>query len=121
MTDFGTITWRGKSGREYRYSIYSIDTAFNAASGNYVVAEEINPGLFLPIYIGQTADLSENFDRHHVMPCIKRNRARFIHIHLNDDGEEARRKEASDLIARWDPPCNQTRFTTVSRSSLSAR
>ena len=121
MTDFGTITWRGKSGREYMYSIYSIETQFNAAPGNYVFAEEASPGLFLPIYIGQTADLSERFDRHHVMPCIKRNRAKFIHIHLNDGGEEIRRKEATDLIARWDPPCNQMRFTAVRRSSLSAR
>ena len=121
MTDFGTITWRGKSGREYPYSIYSIDTAFNAAPGNYVFAEEAGPGLFLPIYIGQTSDLSERFDRYHVMPCIKRNRAKFIHIHLNDDSEEARRKEASDLIARWDPPCNQMRSTSMSRVSLSER
>ena len=121
MTDFGTIGWRGKSGREYPYSIYGIDTAFNAAPGNYVFAEEASPGLFLPIYIGQTADLSEGFDWHHVMPCIKRNRAKFIHIHLNASGEEARCKEASDLIARWDPPCNQMRLATVSRSGLSAR
>jgi len=121
MTDFGKITWRGKSGREYSYSIYSIETAFNAAPGNFVFAEEASPGLFLPIYIGQTADLSDRFDRHHAMPCIRRNRAKFVHVHLNDGGEEARLKEARDLIARWDPPCNQMRALTAVRQSLSVR
>jgi len=121
MTDFGTITWRGKSGREYKYLIYRIDAAFEAVAGNYVFAEETSPGLFMPIYIGQTGDLSERFDKHHAMPCIKRNRAAFIHVHVNDGGEQARLKEEADLIARWDPPCNRARIPFVSRASLFAR
>jgi len=109
MTDLGNITWRGKSGREYTFSIYKIGTTFDAVPGNYVFAEVLMPGTFLPIYVGQTGDLSERFDSHQAMPCMKRNRATFIHVHRNDAGEQARRVEESDLIARWDPPCNRAK------------
>lgn len=108
--ELGTIMWRGQSGRDYRYySVYKIGADFDAAPGNYIFAEEFGPGTFRPIYIGQTSDLSERFDNHHAMPCIKRNRATYIHVHRNDRGEKARLAEESDLIARWDPPCNRTK------------
>lgn len=109
MIEMGTIIWRGQSGREYRYySVYKIGAIFDAAPGNYVFAEEFRPGIFLPIYIGQTSDLSERFENHHAMPCIQCNQATHIHVHRNDRGEKARLAEEFDLIVRWDPPCNRT-------------
>lgn len=106
MADLGKIMWRGRSGREYRYSIYQIGANLEAGPGNYIFTEETTPGTFLPVYIGQSADLSERLDRLEVMPCIRRNRAVFIHVRLNDEGQKARIAEANDLIALWNPPCN---------------
>ena len=50
--------------------------------------------------------LSERFDSHHKMPCIRLQGATHIHVHQNDDGVAARRLEERDLVDRWNPPCN---------------
>ena len=121
MSEIGAITWRGKSGHEYKYTILRVGTAFDAVPGNYLFAEETSPGLFMPIYIGQSSNLSEGFEAHYAMPCIKRNRATYIHVHLNSGDEQARHKEETDLIAYWDPPCNRTRTSFKIRASLVAR
>jgi len=108
MPDLGTILWRGRSGREYKYSIYQVGAALEAVPGNYIFAEETRPGTFLPVYIGQTSDLAQPLDQHVAMPCIRRNGAAFLHVRKNEGGEAARLAEAADLIALWDPPCNRT-------------
>jgi len=106
MEDVPSILWRGKSGREYRYWIYTIGTTFNDQKGaNYVFAKEIVKGSYKPIYVGQTSYLSERFDNHHKIPCIKRNRATHIHAHINTD-EKSRLEEESDLIQELNPVCN---------------
>ena len=101
-----TIDWPGLSGREYRYYIYPIGTSFNAAPGNYIFAKETSAGRYRPIYIGETEDLSERFDNHHKMPCIRLQEATHIHVHRNNGGVAARRLEERDLVDKWNPPCN---------------
>ena len=101
-----TIIWKGQSGEEYRYSIYPIGTDFKGVPGNYIFARETEPGRHRPIYVGETSDLSERFDNHHKMPCIRRSQATHIHVHQNDGGPAARRREEADLIAKWNPTCN---------------
>ena len=107
ITETKTIDWPGKSGKTYRYWIHPLPPNFKAAAGNYIFAKETSPGngKWLPIYIGETKDLSERFDDHHKMGCIKRNGAMHIHAHTNDN-EQARLDEEADLIANWNPPCN---------------
>jgi predicted GIY-YIG superfamily endonuclease len=106
MADAPSMLWPGKSGKEYKYWIYTIGTTFTDKKGaNYIFAKETTKGSYKPIYIGQTDDLSERFDNHHKMPCIKRNGATHIHVHINTD-ESSRLKEESDLIEKWNPICN---------------
>ena len=97
--------WTGSSGQKYTYEVYPIGTNFRPVPGNYIFARYA-PGEWFPIYIGETSDLSQRFDNHHAMPCIKRNGATHIHVHENNSGVAARRAEESDLIRRWNPPCN---------------
>ena len=59
------IHWSGLSGRQYEYRIYPLGTNFKAVPGNYIFAKETAQGRHSPIYIGETADLSERFDNHH--------------------------------------------------------
>ncbi len=100
------IDWVGKSGTKYRYWIYPMGQSFTAKPGNYIFAKETTPNKWRPIYIGQTSDLSARFDNHHKLPCIRKNEATHIHAHTNDAGEKARLAEEADLIANYDPICN---------------
>ena len=102
-----TCTWTGRSGNGYTHFIYPISTPFDAVPGNYIFAKETSPNRWTAVYIGQTTNLSERFDYHHKMPCIRREGATHIHAHRNDGGEQARRLEETDLIATYNPPCNR--------------
>ena len=107
LADLRTSKWTGQPGREYMYWIYEIGTVFSAEPANYIFARERSAGNHEAVYVGQTGDLSERFDRHPVMPRIGLSGATHIHVHKNDDGRRARIAEQNDLIARWDPPCNR--------------
>jgi len=106
MAERTTIDWDGKSGKTYKYWIYEIGYTFAQEPGNYIFAKETKPHTWSPIYIGQTDDLSERFDYHHKMPCIRRNKATHIHAHKSSTSEAVRQAEETDLIQRWHPVCN---------------
>lgn len=101
-----TVDWTGASGQKYRYSIYSIGTSFKALPGNYIFSKVTEANKWRAIYIGETSDLSTRFDSHHKMPCIQRNGATHIMVHVNDSGERARRAEEADLLGNRTPACN---------------
>ena len=102
-----TIVWEGASGKEYKYWIYDIGYAnFDSVPGNYIFAKEAPPKTHSPIYIGETEDISERFDYHHKIDCIKRNGATHIHAHKSSSAKETRCEEESDLIQKWTPICN---------------
>jgi len=109
MADPGIYVWRGASGRKYRYTVYMFGTAFGPGPANYVFARETRPGHYVPVYIGQTDDLSAPFDNPLAMQCIRLNRATHIHVKHSIELEEVRRAERSDLILKWNPTCNSTR------------
>lgn len=105
-TQVATIHWAGISGKTYQYWIYPIGTDLSETPGNYVFAKEISPNRWTPVYIGETADLSERFDNHHKMPCIKRNGATHIHAHKSPENRTVRLAEETDLVNKWHPVCN---------------
>ncbi|MBX3703938.1 MAG: hypothetical protein KF822_09210 [Steroidobacteraceae bacterium] len=108
-SDPGVHVWIGASGRKYRYAVYMVGTVFGPGPANFVFARETRPGLYAAVHIGHTGDLSEPFDNHLAMQCIRLNRATHIHVKLSTAPEEVRRAECSDLIAEWSPPCNSMR------------
>lgn len=101
-----TIEWSGRSGRSYTYYIYPIGTPLKKVPGNYVFARETKPRRWTPIYVGETGDLSERFDNHHKMTCIKAKGATHIHAHASSAVAQERRSEERDIIGKWSPPCN---------------
>jgi len=101
-----SIDWKGKSGKTYHYGIFKIGIEFDEMPGNYVFAQETQPGTFRPIYIGETGNLNERFDDHHRMHCIKREGATHITAHGAYGGEEGRRAEEQDIKNFYNPPCN---------------
>lgn len=101
-----TIELTGVSRNQYTYWVYPIDASFNPAPGNYALAR-LNPNrTYTLLYIGQTADLSERFDNHHKMPCVKANGGTHLAAHVNSAGQQARLTEEQDLIAKYHPACN---------------
>ncbi|MDA8001234.1 MAG: hypothetical protein MPL62_08085 [Alphaproteobacteria bacterium] len=60
----------------------------------------------MPVYIGQTGDLSERFDHHHKMNCIRQHGATHMHVHKSPYDDGIRRSEERDLLGIWNPGCN---------------
>jgi predicted GIY-YIG superfamily endonuclease len=106
MAETQTFQWSGKSGKEYKYWIYPINTEFKDSPGNYIFAKEAKPGHWSPVYIGQTNSLNTRLSAHEKEACAKRNGATHIHAHMSG-GEAERLAEEKDLITRWKPPCNE--------------
>ena len=101
------IFWEGASGTKYKYWIYDIGyDKFDPVPANYIFAKEAEPQKHEPIYIGETEDISERFDDHHKIDCIRRNGATHIHAHKSNSDKETRCSEESDLINKWKPICN---------------
>jgi len=106
MTTEPTILWSGQSGKEYKYWISDLNSTFKQSPGNYIFTKETQPGRFVPIYIGQTSNLSERLENHDHLPCIRRNGATHICSHTSSNDEATRRAEEDDLIQHWSPICN---------------
>ena len=100
-----TYNWAGQSGKEYAYQVYKVGQRLGRTPGNYMFAREADSG-FLPIYVGQTSDLSERFDGHHKIDCIRANGATHLHAHASSRDEDVRRKEEADIKIAQEPPCN---------------
>lgn len=109
MGDLGIHLWTGKSGQKYRYTVYMFGTVFGPGPANFILAREGRPGEYVPVFIGQTADLSEPFDDAIASECLRQNRVTHIHVRHSDAREELRRAERSDLISSCNPPCNAMR------------
>jgi hypothetical protein len=104
----GLHVWTGQSGKKYRYSAFMFGTHFGPGAGNFIFAREIKRGLYFPVYVGQTADLSEAFNDQFVLQCVTQSRASHIHVRFAQEDVAARIAECEDLIAHLSPPCNRS-------------
>lgn len=101
-------TWSGASGASYTYDIYPINGSFPSSPGNYIFAKGTATS-WVPLYIGQTSNLSSRLSPlsgHEKYDCARRHGITHVHIHVNTGGEQARLREERDLINRFNPPCN---------------
>lgn len=102
------IYWEGKSGREYRFWIHRIGTHFNDEPGNFIYAREVEPDAWEAVYMGHTPSLQDRLADAATEACAKRHGATHVHVHTTPGPESRRNAEQEDLIARWNPSCNQT-------------
>ena len=101
------VRWTGNSGSVYDFELYPISTDFNPIGACYIFTKRMNTGDWQDIYIGQTQDLSERFDNHHAMPCIRQNGATHICIYTAGMHDPvARTIVENDLLINRNPPCN---------------
>lgn len=102
-----SIFLSGKSGGKYRYWIYPLPAALRAEPGNYVLAKRGAKESWVMLYIGETEDLSREFDRSRVVTCAIENGATHIFVHQTHGGKAVRYNEKRDLQRNYDPPCDK--------------
>jgi predicted GIY-YIG superfamily endonuclease len=105
-----SIIWTGKSGKEYKYWIHSLDDTHDAAPANYIFVNKTRPTYYRLVYIGETEDISQRFDSHHKMPCIRRIGITHLCTHKSDTDKKVRCAEEADLISNYNPICNDLKW-----------
>jgi len=105
-----TLELTGASGRKYAFLVYPWGTPFKTIGGVYAITcaitNQTGGQIHTIIYVGQTGDLSERFDNHHKVGCFGRHSANRICVHVQGN-EQTRLAIESDLIAAYNPPCNE--------------
>ena len=107
MEKLRTAKFRGQSGKEYEFDMYPMGQQFTCSAAVYAVVwrypvEGENRNKI--IYIGETGDLSTEFEDHHKRDCLGQWYANCICIHLDDD-LDSRLKKEEDLVGGQSPPC----------------
>ncbi len=104
------LTLTGASRTKYDFSVYPDGESVPVGAGIYYVSartQKEGGGYFhRHIYIGESENVAERFNGHHKEDCFTQHKANCVSIHPDDDNLSRLKKE-SDLIAAYDPPCNE--------------
>jgi hypothetical protein len=101
------VMWAGASGKQYKYWVSDMDVSFKDQAGNYIFVKETSRSQWSAVYIGKALSLKKRLSGHEKLPCVKQYGGTHIHSHTNAGGEKVRKAEETDLLAKWDPPCNK--------------
>lgn len=106
------ITFSGKSGENYLFQAWSLETRFRLLAAVYFVTKRAQNNSTYKrasheiIYIGQTASLADPFGTPSQFECFRTHGANCICIHLLES-EERRIAVEEDLNALHGTRCNQ--------------
>lgn len=100
-----TAIWSGATGNKYTYGVYTPNTQWNDAPGNYIFAGIVGTS-WVALYVGQASSFRDRFSNHEKWAEAVRNGATHVHAHVNNSGESARIAEEYDLIRSNQPHCN---------------
>lgn len=114
MASLGNTTFKGRSGRQYRFKIFPLGTRFRNRSGVYVITHRdrgLNGGQRHTIlFVGHTQDFSLPFDKHSKAKDLAQHGANCICVQ-SDESEQSRVQKEQDLIAAFSPKCNSKAAT----------
>ena len=111
MVRFSIAHARGESGKAYNFLLYPWDTNFKKGFGAvYFVTNRylkkdrsyVHGG----IHVGQTEDLSTEFDYHPKQSCFDKYGASCVCVREEAD-RDTRLKVVQDLSDNYGPPCNR--------------
>lgn len=100
-----TLNVTGKSGTVYSFYLHPIGTSYKKIGGVYFFVKKTADS-YTPIYVGITNDLSERFDDHHKMSCIKKNGATHLLTRAEED-EKKRQTIEKDILLAINTSCNE--------------
>jgi excinuclease UvrABC nuclease subunit len=119
VAELGTILLTGKSGSQYLFWIYSLDTNFKNEGAVYVYTQATPNSegghTHSVIYVGQTGDLGSRLSNHHKWACINGRGANRICTTRIMPNEQERLNMEADLIAYYRPVCNELLKSTPER------
>jgi hypothetical protein len=102
MASLGTTTFRGRSGKQYRFRVFPLGTRFRKISGVYVVACRAHGTTggyqYTALLAGHSEDFSRPFAEHPQAPECARQGANCICV-LKDGSEESRLAKQQDIFA----------------------
>lgn len=111
MAKLDSIPLGGSSGRAYEFRVYVWGHGFKPLPAVYVAMERrLEPdgtARYLPVYVGETADLSRIFDDHPREDCLQVYLTNTIGVYPEADSE-TRKSIVVDLLAALEPPCNKS-------------
>jgi hypothetical protein len=109
MPKIGTLDFTGISGHKYTFNVYPLNNLTKEKEAVYVVTRRIvkadtsiDHNL---IFIGETANLKETFEKHPKVDCFDKEGANCLCVYWEDHAD-TRLKIASDLMNLYHPPCN---------------
>jgi hypothetical protein len=89
----------------YPFDVWTLDSPFANVPAVYIFAR-MTDGLFEPLYIGEADSLRTDPRDYPKWSCVRRH---FVtHLCLDEDADPfSREQKVLDLLAFYDPPCNQ--------------
>jgi len=103
MAKLGVMKLEGTSGAVYRFQIYPWATRFKAIGAVYFVTRRLaktNGGFHHKrVYLGQTPDLSEGFDKHSQKDFFRKHAVNCVCVYRENDASQ-RSKVEQDLLAK---------------------
>jgi hypothetical protein len=109
MAALGKATFKDKSGAQHLFKVFPLNTRFRKIGGIYLIAYRghSNHGghRHKILYVGNTEDFSQPFEKHRKAQDLMRLGANCICVQ-SDQSEESRLGKERDLIAAFSPACN---------------
>jgi len=93
--------WEGQSGERYTYDVHPWPLRLSPGPGNFIFANSLGSGHWRPLQIGECADLATLADQERLRSSVGRHVPSHVHVHVNFNPAAVRRREVSDLAARW--------------------
>jgi len=110
MPSLGNTLFKGRFGKTYQFRVFALGTRFRKISGVYVITNRSrNEGgerEHEVLFVGQTEDLSQPFDRHRKAKELQQHGANCICLQ-SDNSEGSRLAKERDLLVVHQPPCNR--------------
>ncbi|NLY00015.1 MAG: hypothetical protein GXY83_28285 [Rhodopirellula sp.] len=109
MASLGKKTFKGESGEPYRFKVYALGTKLRKLGGVYVITnrscDQDGGYRHATLYVGETEDFSQPFERHHKAKDFLKHGANCICLQM-DVSEQSRVAKQQDLVAKFHPVCN---------------
>jgi predicted GNAT family acetyltransferase len=93
--------WEGQSGERYTYDVHAWPLRLSPGPGNFIFANSLGAGHWRPLQIGECADLATLADQERLRNSAGRHVPSHVHVRVNFNPAAVRRREVSDLAARW--------------------